>query len=663
MHTMRVMKWKYVARVVALAGVSGLLAMSAPASWGAPDDPGTEADSPTLALSDLGSGSVLTFWGQEATLQLTVPVPLGLTPAALNATVQLPLNLRSGMMTVTQGDKTISKLNLPTTDGAPLVIPLVGVELVDNSATVLLHSYLQQAEGNSFCDHSSPLRLFDGTVSFAGVELPPDTVAHFLPSVLRKLTIFMPQTPSTAESDAVIRLAAAAAEHYFTQNPEIAVVPLSQGQAAPPTRSRPLERQIVVKEGPDNGLSLQGTAHRWMLVSGPLLQTDESDTAVLFGDLSQLALAPKAAVQASKFSPPLPGNTATLRELGQPAFNNGALQPRVSIGVDQTRWGRSVHSVRVHLLGSYTPGPSNSGGQIVAKVGTETIDHWPIDGQGVIDRWVDVPDRLLQRYTNLDVALNVSGNIGPCGDFTTVGSGSQLLTLAISGDSTVQSSPAAPPVPDGLQSLPQALMPRLQVGIEAHSFDDTVRAVNIVVGLQRMSSIPLDTTVTTVQEAIDSSNPAILIAANGWSHSDIALPVSAGSSGPITVNAVEFDGKPVTLAVDPTLRFASLQTVFNRGRSLLIATSNGAPAQLDELLRWLTADQKRWFGLKGVAQVSVAGHDPVAVERTNLGGPAAEPQSHSNLGWLWWIAGGWIAAAIIGTGVIVLRNRRRSHRS
>jgi len=660
---MPVMKRKYVARVLALAGVIGLLAMSAPAAWGAPDEPDTEADSPTLALSDIGAGPVMTFWGQEGVVPLSVPVPRGLTPAALNATVQLPVNLRSGMITVTQGDKIIAKVNLPNTDDAPLVIPLAGAEVVDNTATVLLRAYLQQTDNNTFfCEHTSPLRLLNGTVSFTGLERPPTTVGHFLPPLLRKLTIFLPQAPSAAETNAAIRLAAGAAEHYGTQTPEISVVPLTEGQTAPPTRSRPLERQVVIKEGPDNGLSLQGTAHRYLLMSGPLSRTDEADTAVLFTELSQLAMASKAVVEPSKFNPQLPGDTTTLRDLGLPVLNSSSLQPRLSIGLDQTHFGRSFHSVRVHLQGSYSPTPSSTVGQIVAAVGSETIDHWATDNQGAIDRWIDIPDRLLQRYTSLNLELDVPGNVGPCGDFSTVGSGNNLLTMTINGDSTVQTTPAAPPVPDGLRSMPQALMPMIQVGIEPRSLADTVRAVNLMVGLQRISSIPLDTTVTTVQKALDSPNSAIVISADGWNHPDIVLPVAAGASGPITLNAFQADGKPVALTVDPALKFASLQTVFNRGRSLLIATSNGAPGQLDALLESLSRDEKKWPGLGGVALLSVPGQDPVAIDQMKMGGPAAKPQGQSGLGWLWWLGGGWIAAAVIGAGVILLRRRRRSIR-
>ncbi|MGV0045404.1 hypothetical protein ACRU13_11660 [Mycobacterium colombiense] len=676
MHTVPVMYRKSLRRVFALAGVVGFLVMSAPASWAAPADPTTPSDSTstsasatttttTLSMTDVGASANLEFWGLTSSQQLSLPVLHGLNPTAFNATVELPINLRSGLLTVSQGERTLARLNLPNTDQAPIVIPLGGAEVIDNWLTVTLRAYLVPNDGACLYPES-PLRLANGTVNYSGVELPPTTVSHFLPPVLRKLSIYLPQSPSTAESDTAIQLATSAAAHYGKQAPDITVIPLPEGQNSPWGPPQSLERQVVVKEGPDNGLSLQGSSGvPWLLVSGPLNRTDESDTAVLFSDLSDLALSSKASMESPKPKVQLPGDTATLRELGQSVANSTSLQPRVSVGVDQTRFGRSVHSVRVHLQGSYTPTPNNIGGQIAVTVGSETIDHWPTDGHGNIDRWVDVPDRLLQRYTSVDLVLDVASNIGHCGDFYTAGPGNQLLTLNISGDSVIQSNPAAPPVPDGFQSVPQTLMPRVQVGIAEHSFIDTVRALDIMIGLQRISSIPIDTTVTSVKQAIDSSNPALLISADGWNQSDVVLPVAAGPSGPITVNAVGPGDKPAKLTLDPVLRFASLQTVFNKGRSLLVATSNGAPGQLDELIRWLKSDNnKHWQRLRGVAVVSVPGQDPVTVDHPPLaaGASAAGSGGHSDLDWLWWFGTGWVAVAIVGAGVILWRVRRESWR-
>jgi hypothetical protein len=670
MHTDRVMMPKSLGRAIALAGVIGLLALSAPPSWAEPDEPGTttepaETDTTarlTLPLKDLGFDSDMVFYGLDGIVQLSVPVPHGLTPSALNATVEPAINSRAGIISVAQDDREIVRMNLPTADQAPIVIPLTGAEVVDDWVTFSVRAYLVPEEG--FCVYPwSPLRLVRASISYTGVEQPPITVAQFLPPVLRKLTIFVPQSPSPAESDTAIQLATSLAAHYGQQDPEIVMAPLGDGQAAPPTPPRPQERQIVVKEGPDNGLSLQGaTGMPWLLISGTLGPTEESNAALLFSDLSGLALASRASVRSLKPSVRLPGDSTTLRELGMPFATSTALRPQVSIPLDQTRFGRSIHAVRVHLQGSYSPTPADMGGQIAVTIGQETIDHWPTDGHGVIDRWVDVPDRLLQRWTALDVTLDLAANAGRCGDFSIVGAGDRALTLTIDGDTVVQSRPAKPPVPDGLRSVPQALMPKVQVGVEPRSFGDTARAADIMVGLQRISSIPIGTVVTTPKKALESSDPAVVVAADGWNHPDVVLPVSAGSSGPITLNAFGTDGKPTTLSLDPTIQFGSLQALFDRGRSLLVATSNGAPAQLDELLRWLGSDRKHWSGIRGVAVVSVPGHDPVTVDPRNVVAAGATPGSNSGLGWLWWFGGAWLAVAVVGAAVIVARSGRISLR-
>ena len=132
---------------------------------------------------------------------------------------------------------------------------------------------------------------------------------------------------------------------------------------------------------------------------------------------------------------------------------------------------------------------------------------------------------------------------------------------------------------------------------------------------QRLSALPIDSAVMPLQQALDSPNPAILVSADGWDYPDIPLPVSEQSEGPITeVEAADDDGNPTTLSLEPTAPFGSLQTVFDGSRSLLIATSNGASAQLDDLLSWLGADSQRWSRLSGVAVVAPPGRAPVTVD-------------------------------------------------
>ena len=629
-------------RLAALAAAVVIAALGVATPARADDAP--PAGGPVLSLTDLGTIAPPALYGDRGTASLTIPVPPGLIPQTLNATVELPINVRSGSLTVAQDNRTISRTPLSAVDQTPISIPLAGAEIIDNAMTITVRTYLLPIEG--YClDPTNPLRLINASVAFTGAEKAPATIADFLPPVLHRLTIAIPAEPSRAESDAAVKLSAAVVARYGAQPSIVVVAPLE----APAAPTGPFERQIVVQRGSAAGLSLQPSA-------GPIprLRISGSDNELtnqvrlLSSDISRLALSSAAIAGPLKDSPQLPGVVTTLSALGQPVVSAVALAPQVAIGLDQTRLGRSAHDVRVHLMGSYTPIPGGLSARLVAIVGDETIDHWPIDSTGAIDRWVDVPDRLLQRFTTLRVSLNIAGNTGRCGEF-------QPLTLTIDGDSVVQSDPAVPPVPGGFQSVPQALMPRVEIGIGADAFADTGRAVAIVVGLQRMSALPLYPDVTDIQKAIDSRMPAILVAADGWDHPEIPLPLSAAQDK-LTLKSVGDTGVPARITLDPALRYGSLQASFHGGRSLLVATSNSAPGQLDELLRWLAADSRRWSGLDGVALVAAAGRQPVAVRpQAGVSDTGAAPADGPTV---WWVAAGIVAATVIGYGVIVTQSRR-----
>ncbi len=633
-----------------LAVVAATLVVPAPAVVRAAPDQPWLADSPTLAITDLGLDPDLLLYGQIGTATLTVPVPAGMVPSTLNLTAQLPVNVRSATVTVSQDNRILTQVDIPAQRG-PVVIPLAGVQVVDNAISLLVRSYLLPLDG--YClDPTNPLRLTDVSLSYAGQEQVPAVVADFLPPILRKLVIYTGREPSLTEANAVVQLATAITAHYGKQNPTVEVEPLPAPATQPPGSASPLERHIVVSEGPDAGVSLYpGGGMPALLITGSAGDLS-NQVRLLTSGLSKYALASKAVVGPLNSSPQLPGNETTIRKLGQPGVNAVALNPQVGIALDQTRLGRAAHNIRVHLQGSYTPLPNSIGGQLVATIAGETIARWSADATGVIDRWVDIPDRLLQRYTTLAVQVNISGNTGRCGEF-------QPITLTIDGESAVRSEPAQPPAPVGFQSLPQSLMPRVLIGINDDRFGDTVRAVQIMTGLQRLSSLPIDTSVVPLKEAVASSNPAVLISPEGWNDPAVKLPVSAPDAVPMTLNAFDDDGKATTLTLEPALKFGSLQVVFDGRRSVLVASSNGAPAQLDELLKWLGTDERRWSVVDGVALVSVAGRPPVTVtapERT----ADAESASGTPIAFWWWIGGAMLAVVLVLTIWLRIRERRRT---
>jgi hypothetical protein len=308
--------------------------------------------------------------------------------------------------------------------------------------------------------------------------------------------------------------------------------------------------------------------------------------------------------------------------------------------------------VRVHLQGSYTPLPPGIGGEMVASVGGQTIDHWATGPDGSIDRWVQVPNDMLQRYTNLVVTMNISGNTGRCGEF-------QPFTLTIDGESAVTSSVANPPMPPGFQSLPQALLPRVVVGIGDDTFSDTVRAVTIMAGLQRLSALPMDTAVKSLQDAVNAKDPAVLIAGAGWTDQRITLPVASTGTGELRLTGAG-GGEPQTVTLDPTIEYGSLQTVFDGHRTLLIATSTGKPEQLDALLGWLNTDARHWARLSGDSLLGVPGREPFTVS-ANAAVPQQNQALESRSPSMWWISAAVGAGVLAAAAFLVLRLRHHRH--
>jgi hypothetical protein len=607
----------------------------------------------TLGLRAFGISPLISLYGVEGSQTLTIPVPPGLTPAELNATAILPANVRGAILEAAQDDRILSRVPVAGGDEVPVNIPLAGAEVIDNAITLVIRSYLQLPEGYCVYNPTNPLRLINSAVRFAGSETPPTSIADFLPPVLQKLSLFVPSDPSRAESDAAIRLATTTVARYGPQYTDVDVVRLGTAPVPPP---QALERQIVIEESDQPGIRLAGSPNSIpaLVISGSDAELN-NEARLLSSDASLLAVTPAVVAR------PLPtaattviGDVTTISELGQPGVNATSLvNPQVTVLLDQTRIGRPIQGARVHLIGTYTPLPNSLGGVVTVRASGQYLASWTTDETGRIDRWVDIPDRVVGRSTNVDVAVNAAGNTGLCGEF-------QPVTLTIDGATVVQTSPARTPIPGGFQSLPQALMPRIEVGM-GDGFDNTRRAVQILVGQQRLSAQPFDTALVSVEDAVKSTNSAVIISPDNWTAKDITLPVTFTSQGDVTVQNIDGTGQAATLRLTPAVRAGSLQTLQHNDRTLLIATSNDAPDQLDRLLGWLSADATRWQRLSGSAVLATPDRAPVVVplrvEKSATDAASADDRSTDGKV-IYGLAAAATVILILGLGWMWLRRKR-----
>jgi hypothetical protein len=289
-----------------------------PAVHAAPGDAGEVADAPTLSLTTLGADADIALFGLQGTQTITVPVPKGLTPGALTADVELPPYVRGGTLIVTQERRTLSRIELLAAENTPLSIPLTGARVVNDSVTFTVRSRLLPEEGDCLFDSAIPLQLSDAAIDYTGKETAPTMVADFLPTVLEKMTIFVPQQPTAAESDAAVQMTTAVVDRYGTQDTDIDIAPLDD-EAPPP--SAPLERNVVIREGSDSAVSLQDGAG-----GVPALQISGkaedlvNQVRLLSSDLSELALSAKVVTGQINSADEPPASPATMKDLGQSFF-------------------------------------------------------------------------------------------------------------------------------------------------------------------------------------------------------------------------------------------------------------------------------------------------------------------------------------------------------
>lgn len=166
--------------VLALSGVGQALAQG--------DTP------PPLSLRSIGASDDITFAGQQAQVSMSIPVPQNLSPDKLRGTVSVPPFVTGGTVDVMQGDRVISRTPINPAPNSPIELSLSGATVARNAADITLRAYLT-VSGICQFDPDNAFHIRDATVSFTGREAIPRNVAEFLPPILRKLTIFVPQKP------------------------------------------------------------------------------------------------------------------------------------------------------------------------------------------------------------------------------------------------------------------------------------------------------------------------------------------------------------------------------------------------------------------------------------------------------------------------------------
>ncbi len=595
-----------------LALAASITLCTNPITASAQDLEPTEPASPgevAFPTRNLGLGPKLEFRGNSDVVTLTIPVPPGNTPALLDTTAQLPTNVARGWIDVTSDGRLLTRVELPAGgDIVPLSIPLTGAKVENDAAVISLGLTLTAVDNICPDDWTlGSVRLHDGVIRYAGTPTLPSVVADYLPPVLERLELYLTEEPTDAESTVTLDLAAGVTARYSGRQVPVDVRELPPN-GIPPAADSPFVRQIVVREGEETGVEI-GT-----IPDGPPALYVRGDAETLLDQgrlvnsvLSGFAVGSDVAVGTFDVPPILAPDSTTLNDLRVSDLETSGLGiADVHLFLDQAEFGRPVRDVAIDLKGSYTPLPATQGGLITVSAGDVQLDAWAADSSGVIDRMVTVPNSSLGRLTDITVALRTTGSQEQCGL-------QQPVTLRIDGDSRVSSTVADPPVPAGFPSLPQTLMPQLNVATAARTLVDVGRAVELVAGLQSLTTRPLDPTWVSIDDALASSAPALVVAANG------VIPDRLQSELPLVrtedrrFEVRDATGESTSLTFGTEVDFASVQVVREDGRTVLVATSTDVPEELDRTIDWLSAEPGRWFELEGSVLFTAPDRDPITL--------------------------------------------------
>ncbi|MBJ8346875.1 hypothetical protein [Antrihabitans sp. YC2-6] len=638
--------------------VVALCALPIPVAF-APLAPADDESPFDLNSIDLGLGPTTSISAADGRTTLTLPIPDGTRATVFSANAVVPAGVWRGWLDVSVGDALLARIDVPEgSTTVPVTVPLDSAvpQPPDNLIVLTIKSTMLPLDRYCFLfPLDAQLILRDQVVSYLGPPALPTTIADFLPPVLEQFTVFISDQPTEEQSEAAISLAGAIVQHYGAQPVRIVLRPDRELSSAPP--DGPFDRSAAIRANSDGNTELiypeePAPPRLYITGTGPALL---DQVRMVTSNLAALAISTNASAGTSTPRPILTADSMTLTDLGvRGPSSTGITQVTVTVPLDQTRLGRAARSVRVHLIGSYTPLTTDVGGSLSVSVGGRAIATWPAETDGVLDRWIDVPASVLGRVTNLDVAFRAGSDLG-CGNGPTV-------SLGIDSSTVVTSSALGSPSPPGFESLPQSLLPQVPIALTEQNFPNTARAVAIVAGLQRMSTGPLAPELVSASDLVDGDASGILVAPDGNVPDSVELPLrtTEGSTLTFTDPHVEFE-QAITLGSE--LRYGTLQVAYDQqsNRTLLVAMSANAPEELDRALGWLSADTQRWYALKGEVLFVAPGREPVTLTSPLADNPAsatALDPGRVSVGKV--LLASVVLLVVVVGGYLLLRRRRAS---
>lgn len=544
-----------------------------------------------LPLAHIGYRDVQ-LKGQIATSEVFVPVPRGLQPLMMTATVTVSPDVGGGYLEVRQADDTLATFVIDRRKhlrGEAITIPLVDTTVTRDMLALTFYARIRTAD--NACESAvigTRVTLERSVVTFGGAADAPTSIGDFLPPVLDHLSIWIPPAPTEAEAGAALRIATAAVARYAGQNARVA---LYGGTRLPAAQDTPFSRVIVVRRNGSAGARLIRSGRGPVLTfSGPADVLDRT-SRTFAGGMSPLAIGTELQALMIDEDAPFTGDRYTFEALGFRQLQaTGVGRIEIPMAFSQYGLGGSVRGLTFRLSGAHTPVASGAHATLGVLVNGVLVRAVELTHTGRFDATLEIPSHLIQRDNSAAIRVDYAPDDGVCI------LGIHPFTIQISPRSTIDVS-RGEGVNEGFLRYPQALGGGFDVAFDRLTLTHTRIALDLLTSLQKLAGSPLQPTVTSWRRAREGKRTAVLITSDPAKARGLDPPLD-----PDPFRVVDAGGR-VVLSAKSDAPFAVLEAFRARNRDiLLLAAKRGLPLMQD-----LAAGLREegggsgggWFGLTG----------------------------------------------------------------
>lgn len=626
--------------LLAACAVAVASLLIAPASSGSPA-PGPSAE---VAVSDMVSAV------PESTGRLEIPVPDGLTPQRLNATLVVE-NPTGTQVVLTVGGRQVH--NAPARTSERISVPLRRGDVTDEGVIEVTISQLIDPQADEDrCRYVTPSAATLEKITFLGTgdETVPATVGTFFPAHSPAIDVVIDDSADDDVLGAALNAVSALADRYDANTQiELGSKPVAKANTG--------VRQVTFQHGPNPVTtrieSRNGIPN--LVITG---SDEELTQAARALGSPALALADDAVTSGLGASQVADGRNL-IQSLAQVAGRdtitlNGYGTSTSYVTVRQDAFGGPIDGLDVALKGTHTALPAGAQLQLDLLFNGALVASTQLSEGTGFELGATIEADQLRADNGLELRMTGMPAEDQC-----VGTGRHLpLELHLDTAESKLRASRGSGVVSGFARFPQVLAGDVPVAIRGEGASRIARATDaahLLVSLQRSAARQFTVTVTDADTFVAGNRSGILL---GATHAD-----STALKAPLRLDKMRLmDYVESELQVGTDQPYAALQAVTAKRRDVLLlgGWSAGDAATVDPLITQ-AADAtvgRPWTTLADDVLVATTRTEPFTLDSNAVVPQDEVANERRDNGW-WFAAGAGVLVLLLGVNYVISRNRKR----